>query len=61
MWLSVNSHPNHVKREIGRCRYQGLRKVIITSENLKEEQKHLQKVLQSRDYNSSAIRAGSKH
>ncbi len=61
MWFSVNSHPNHIKRKIGRCLYQRLGKVIITSENLKEEQKHIQKELQSRDYNSSTIRAGSKH
>ncbi len=30
------------------------------SENLKEEEKHLQKVLQSNGYDNATIRAGSK-
>ncbi len=40
-------HPNHVKREIVRCLYQRARRVTNMSENLKEEEKHLHKVLQS--------------
>ncbi len=40
-------HPNHVKREIVRCLYQRARRVTNMSENLKEEEKHLHKVLKS--------------
>ncbi len=40
-------HPNHVKRGVVRCLYQRARRITNTSENLKEEEKHLHKVLQS--------------
>ncbi len=40
-------HPNHVKRGIVRCLYQRARRVTNMSENLKEEEKHLHKILQS--------------
>ncbi len=52
-------HPNHVKREIVRCLYQRARRVTNMSENLKEEEKHLHKVLQSDGYDNATIRAGS--
>ena len=40
--------------------YQRARRVTNTSENLKEEEKHLHKVLQSNGYDNATIRAGSK-
>ncbi len=53
-------HPNHVKRGVVRCLYQRARRVTNMSENLKEEEKHLHKVLQSNGYDNTTIRAGSK-
>ncbi len=40
--------------------YQRARRVTNTSENLKEEEEHLHKVLQSNGYDNATIRAGSK-
>ncbi len=54
-------HPNHVKRGVVRGSYQRARRVTNMSDNLKEEEKHLHKVLQSNGYdNNTTIRAGSK-
>ncbi len=38
-------HPNHVKRRVVRCLYQRARRVTNMSENLKEEEKHLHKMV----------------
>ncbi len=43
-----------------RCLFQRARRVTNESENLKEEEKHLHKVLQSNGYDNATIRAGSK-
>ncbi len=57
-YLNFKSHqPNHVKRGIVRGLYQRARRVTNTSGNLKEEEKHLHKVL---GYDNATIRAGSK-
>ncbi len=53
-------HLNHVKRGVVRCLYQRARRVTNMSENLKEEEIHLHKVLQSNGYDNTTIRAGSK-
>ena len=53
-------HPSHVKRGIVRCLYQRARRVTNMSENLKKEEKHLYKVLQSNGHDNAIIRAGSK-
>ncbi len=43
-----------------RCLYHRAMRVINRSENLKEEEKHLHKVLQRNSYDNAPIRAGSK-
>ncbi len=53
-------HPSHGKRGIVRCLYQRARRVTNMSNYLKEEEKHLHKVLQSNGYDNATIRAGSK-
>ncbi len=53
-------HPNHVKRGVVRSLYHRARRVTNMSENLKEEEKHPHKVLQSNGYDNATIRAGSK-
>ncbi len=55
-----SNHPNHVRSGIVRCLYQRARRVTNLSENLKEEEKHLHKVLQSNGYDNETIRVGSK-
>ncbi len=48
-------HPNHVKKGVVRCLYQRARRVTNMSENLKGEEKHLHKVLQSNGYDNATI------
>ncbi len=55
----MSHHPNHVKRGIVRCLYQRARRVTNMSENLKKEEKHLHKVLQSNGYYNATNRVGS--